>query len=357
MIQGEQKVITEKEYRELMIDSSSSLKDFSFDKRKYYRRYIANEPIEKKDTQAILTGQLVELLLWEEEKFDDKFYISACPKAPTGKMNEFVENLYQLTLESTDEEGIVTKDFETLSLEAYEQTGYGISYKAVMTGKNGFIGQDPEIYYNELRAIRPKNLSTVTVQDVENAERIVQELRTNPITKDIVNLVDDERYTVLNQFSIEGYEVDEHPFKSLLDFVIIDHKLKKVQIYDLKVTWSVEDFFREYFLKRRAYIQAYLYYRAMEELSYKEESGFYDYEILPPRFIVSDSINYYSPLIYTLTREDLDEAYNGFEFRGYKYPGVKTLIEELKWSLDMNIWSISKSNYLANGVINIKANV
>jgi len=352
MIQGEQKVNTERDYRELMIDSSSSLKDFSLDRRKYYRKYIANEQVEDKDNQAILTGKLVETLLWEEELFDDKFYISACATAPTGLMNNFVEALYELTMDCTDEQGVVGRDFESLSIEAYEKSGYKLTYKTVI-GK--FIGSDDEIYYNEIRAIRPKKLSTVTVQDVTNAENIVNELRNNPVTKGIVNLVDDERYTVLKQFQVENYVVDGHFFKSMLDYVVIDHEKRTVQIYDLKVTFAVEGFYKEYYLYRRAYIQAYLYYRAMEELSYLEDSGFYDYEILPPRFIVSDSINYYSPLIYKMTKEDLMEAYNGFEYRGYEYPGVKQIISDLKWALDMNIWNISRENYLNNGVINIKS--
>ncbi|MBC7088740.1 MAG: hypothetical protein H5T96_09800 [Tissierellales bacterium] len=351
-IQGEQKVTGEKEYRELMIDSSSSLKDFSFNRKQYYKKYIANEPEEEKDTQAILTGKLVETLLWEEDKFDEKFYISAIKEPPSGMMANFVEALYEATIACTNEDGEITRDFESLSTEAYEKSGYKLPYKTII-GK--FVGSDDEIYYNEIRNIRPKKLSTVTVQDVENAERIVQELRTNPITKDIVNLVSDERYTVLNQYSVEGYIIDEHPFKSLLDFIVIDHEKRTVQIYDLKVVWAVEEFYREYFLKRRAYIQGYLYYRAMEELSYLEDSGFYDYEILPPKFIVSDSINYYSPLIYKMTKEDLMEAYNGFEYKGWAYPGVKSIIEELKWCLEFNIWNISKANYESNGVVNLKS--
>ena len=351
MIQGEQKVNTEQDYRALMIDSSSSLKDFSVDRRKYYRKYIANEQVEEKETQAILTGKLVETLLWEEHLFDDKFYISACTTSPTGLMSNFVEALYEATIASTDEYGVVGRDFESLSTDAYENSGYKLPYKTVM---NKFIGSDDEIYYNEIRIIRPKKLSTVTVQDVTNAESIVNELRTNSITKDIVTMVNDKRYTVLTQHQIEGFTIDGHVFKMMMDHAIVDHEKKTVQPYDLKVTWNVENFYEEYYLYRRSYIQAYVYYRGVDDESYKESSEFHDYEVLPPRFIVADSINYYSPLIYKLSSSDLIDAYNGFEYKGRKYPGVGSIIENLKWTLDMNIWNISRENYLNNGIVNIK---
>jgi len=351
MIQGEQKVNTEQDYREIMIDSSSSLKDFSMDRRKYYRRHIANEQIEDKENQAILTGKLVETLLFEEHLFDDKFYISACTTAPSGLMANFVEALYEATISSTDEDGVVGRDFESLSMEAYEKSGYKLPYKTVL-GK--FVGSDDEIYYNEIRHIRPKKLSTVTVQDVTNAEAIVSALRNSPITKDVVTMVDDVRYSVLTQHQIEGFEIDGHKFKMMMDYAIIDHKNKTIQPYDLKVTWNVENFYEEYYLYRRSYIQAYVYYRGVDDSSYNESSGFHDYEVLPPRFIVADSINYYSPLIYKLSSSDLLDAYNGFEYKGRKYPGVQSIIENLKFALDMNIWNISKENYLNNGVVNIK---
>jgi len=352
MIQGEEKVKTEQDYRALMIDSSSSLKVFSMDRRKYYRMFIANEDIkDEKESQAILMGKLVETLLFEEELFDEKFYISACTTAPSGLMSNFVEALYEVTIASTDEYGVVGRDFESLSMEAYEASGYKLPYKTVL---NKFIGSDDEIYYNEIRHIRPKKLSTVTVQDVTNAESIVSELRTNTITKDIVTMVDDKRYTVLTQHQIEGFEIDGHIFKMMMDYAIIDHEKKTIQPYDLKVTWNVENFYEEYYLYRRAYIQAYIYYKGVDSESYKDDSIYYDYEVLSPRFIVADSINYYSPLIYTISQNDLLDAYNGFEHKRKQYPGVKSIIENLKWALNMNIWGISRENYLNNGVVNIK---
>ena len=337
---------TESEYRAVDMNSSSSLKDFSLDRKKYFRKHVKNEKVEEKDSGAATMGRLVETLLMEPELFDERFYMSSLVSAPTGLMLEFVEALYRITMEATDEEGNVKRTFEDISRDAYAASGFKIKYDAVI-GK--FVGSDAELYYNELRQVRAKGLSVVTTEDVTNAERIVEELRVNSFTADIVNKVTSARWEVFNQFQIEGYEIDGMKLKSMIDKLIIDNEKKQVHIYDLKCVWAVENFYTEYYLYRRAYIQAFLYHRAIMFMW-----EFEGYEVLPPKFIVCDSSNYYSPLIYKLTVKDLDEAYEGFEYKGREYPGVKAIIEELKWALENDIWNVSMTNFLNRGVVFLK---
>lgn len=346
MIKGVKK--TEAMYRNVPLDSSSSLKDFSMDRRKYYKKYILGESVEDKDSLAAVTGRVVETLLLEPEEFDNRFYMSACANAPTGLMLAFVEALYKHTMAATDDNGEVNRTFEDIAKDAYVESGFKIKLDAVL-GK--FIGSDNEIYYNELRKVKSMNLTVVTTEDVSNAEKIVEELKNNSVTHEVVNLVNSDRWEIHNQLQVEGYEVEGHKFKSMMDKVVIDHKQKTVQVYDLKCTWSVENFLEEYYLYRRAYIQAYLYYRAMMHYAKDNLKG---YNVLPPRFIVCDSINYYNPLIYTLSKQDLDDAFNGFTHKNREYKGVKEIIEDLKWALENNVWNISKANFINNGIVNIK---
>ena len=352
MINGVSRNQSEKSYREVMLDSSSSLKDFSMDRKKYYKKYILNEYVEDKDSQAALMGRIVETQLMEPDLFDTRFYMSACAKAPTANMLLFVEALYDRTKEATNDAGEVTRSFEDISRSAYTDAGYKIPYERVI---NSFTGSDAEIYYDEIRKVRTNGLSVVTTQDVTNADRIVEELRTNSITKDIVNLVNSVRYGVMNQHQVEAYKVGGHLFKSMMDKVIVDYQEKTIQVYDLKCVWAVENFFEEYYLYRRAYIQAYLYYRAALSLTLDPNSSVYGYKVLPPSFIVCDSMNYFSPLVYTLSENDLADALLGFEFKGRDYPGVKDLIEDLHWALKTNIWGISRKNHLLNGMIPLRS--
>jgi hypothetical protein len=350
MIEGRTK--TEALYRAINLDSSSSLKEFSMDRKKYHRKYVLGESVDDKDTQAAVMGRIVETLLMEPHEFDNRFYMSVCLAPPTGLMLSFVEALYKHTTEATDENGRVSRDFAEIAKDAYTDSGFKIKFDAVISK---FQGSDAEVYYNELREVKGKGLTVATTQDVENAEKIVTELRTNDITAHVVNLVNSARYTVQNQLQIEGYDVNGHQFKSMMDKVVIDHKEQTIQVYDLKCTWSVENFLEEYYLYRRAYIQAYLYFHAAMHMKTNNEE-LSEYNVIPPKFIVCDSTNYFSPLIYTLSHDDLDDAYNGFEHKGKLYTGVKNIIEDLKWALESNVWNISRKNYLAGGQINIRSN-
>ena len=207
MINGLNK--NQNEYRKVALASSSSLKDFSLDKRLYYKRYILGEPIEEKTNQAIITGNLVDCLLLEEDKFDERFHMSCCANAPTGLMEAFVEALYSINKASCDEDGNSIRSFEDVSKEAYVASGFKITYEAVI---KKFVGSDAEIYYDEIRRVRGANLTVVTLNDVNNAQKIVDELKVNFVTERIVNLVDSDRYKVINQLQIEDFEIDGHNF-------------------------------------------------------------------------------------------------------------------------------------------------
>jgi len=347
MIAGKNK--TEKTYRAIIMDSSSSLKEFSLDRKKYYKKYVLGEKSEDKDTQASIIGRVVETLLLEPEEFDNRFYMSACVSAPTGLMLAFVEALYKHTSESTNEHGQVTRGFEEIALDAYRDSGFKIKFDAVIAK---FVGSDAEIFYNEIRTVRSSGLTVITTEDVTNSEKIVTELKTNNVTAEVVNLVNSTRWEIFNQMQIEGYEIGGVKFKSMMDKLVIDHNKKTIQVYDLKCVWAVENFFEEYYLYRRAYIQAYLYWTACNKI--KEELDIMDYYVEYPKFIVCDSTNYLNPLIYTLSTGDINDALTGFEYKGKKYPGVQELISDLKWATENDTWNISRKNSLTNGVVNLR---
>lgn len=342
---------TEKTYRAIDLNSSSSLKEFLLDRKKYHKKYILSEAVDEKDTQASIIGRIVETLLLEPEEFENRFYMSSCATAPTGLMLAFVEALYKFTSMATDADGKITRNFEDIAREAYVESGFKIKFDAVLSK---FQGTDAEVYYNELRIVRGKGLTVITTEDVTNAEKIVEELRNNPVTAEVVNLVNSRRWQIFNQFQVEGYEIDGMKFKSMMDKVVVDHDNKTIQVYDLKCVWAVEGFYEEYYLYRRAYIQAFLYHRA---LVYKLDAFPFDhgdYEILYPKFIVCDSTNYLNPLIYTLDDDDMEDAYRGFEHKGRKYTGVKEIISDLKWAMENDKWNISRKNYINNGIVNLR---
>jgi hypothetical protein len=346
MIKGPSR--TEAEYRAIVMDSSSSLKEFSQDRKKYHKKYVLGERVTEEENKAATMGRLVETKLMEPELFDEKFYPSTCQSTPTGLMLDFVEALYKHMSEAV-KDGEITRPFEDISRDAYNDSGFKIKYEAVMTK---FMGSDAEAYFDEIMLVRSKGMTVVSINDVTNCDRIVTELKTNPFTASIVNQDKTSRYDVYNQLQVENYQVHGHKFKRMMDKVIVDHHTQTIQIYDLKCTWSVEGFYKEYYLYRRAYIQAFLYWHAghfhFQDLVDK------GYKVKYPSFIVCDSTNYFSPLIYTLDTEDMTNARDGFDLKGYIYPGVLETIDNLKWAIENDTWNISRKNYLNGGIVNIK---
>ena len=345
--------MTEKEYRAIPTNSSSSLKEFSIDKRKYRKIYILKErEDEDDDSLAATMGRLVETILMEPERFDDMFYMSACASVPGAVMLSFVNALVKVTIDNTDPDtGEVTMDFLDMATIAYTNSDCKQKLETVI---KSFSGSDAEIYYEELVKVKINNLTVITPKDVNNAERVVEELVFNPITATIVNLKTGPRFEVANQLKIKDFDIDGMPMKGMLDKVIIDHTSKTIQLYDLKCTWSVEKFYKEYYLYRRAYIQGYTYYKALQSITLKPGNPYSGYEVLLPKFIVCDSINYYSPLIYEMSEQDIKDAYLGFERRGYYYPGVKEIIDELNWSIKNDKWNISKKNFDNAGLVKLE---
>jgi len=343
--------ISEEEYRAIKKNSSSSLKDFAEDRRKYYKRHILKEKVTEKYNAALEMGRIVETLLMEPDRFDDQFFMSSCANIPGGLMGDFVLALVKYTIKYTNEDGVCTEDFMNLAELALADSGFKQSLPTVL---KKFYGSDAEVYFNELKLVEFNDLTVVTPDDINNGERIVEELKNNRNTSTVVSLKSSAKFEVYNQIKIDGFSIDGMPLKAMLDKVIVNHSEKIIQLYDLKCTWSVEKFYKDYYLYRKAYIPAYVYYQALLQETKCKDSDFYGYTVKNPMFIVCDSINYYDPLIFITTNENLHEAYHGFSVKGYHYPGVKEIISDLKWAIDNDSWRISRENYMNKGLVSLK---
>ena len=342
---------TEREYRAIPVDSASTLKEFAISPYKYYKRYVLGEKLEdEEESRATLIGSIVHCLLLEPHVFDEKFYVSTCEDKPTEKMLEFVNALYKHTLLATDEDGNVTKDFSFIAMDAYNDSGFKWKFETVIEKFSG-VSED---YYAELLATRPRNISVVSGADQRIAEQICNALKNDEFLYEIMNQEDTEDITVLNEVKLEGpkFIIFGLLLKGMVDKMILNHKIKKISIYDLKITWDNENFFEGYYLKRRSYIQAFIYWQLVQ--IWAEENGYEDYEIEYPKFIVADSQNFYKPLTYVLNSEDIKGAVEGFNYKGKFYKGTLDIITDLKWAIEKNEWQMTRENFLARGIVSFK---
>lgn len=350
MISG--KPMTNSEYRKMDRLSASDLRLFITDKKKFFKKHIekADEDEDEEYNRSFLIGDIVHCKLLEPDEFDNKFFMSICSEPPTGLMLKFTEALVKYTRIYTDEEGVVTVNFEEIAKEAYKEAGFKWTFPIVL---EKFKGSNAETYYQELRESRVNGKKVVTLSDINIADAVVNTLKTHEFTRSIVNEVSTEDVIILHEtqllFEYGGFEL-----KSMLDKIRIDKKAKTVQIYDYKVVWDNQRFYREYYLYRRADIQGFLYWRAAIQ-ALKADFDLGDYEFLPPIFIVADSTNFYAPILFKMSMDDLHNSEFGWtdENNGRVYKGVNEILEELMWHNENGSWGETPKLREQNGIVPI----
>lgn len=333
MITGKKR--SEKEYRRLDILSGSDLKVFATeDRRVFFKKCILKDKGDEENSRPSKIGALCHCLLLEPSEFDNKFFMSLCNEPPTGNMKKFVDSLYKHTIANTDESGEVQLEFSDLADLAYIDSGYKTKLETVL---GNFKDKEPELYYRELRACGTTGKELICTQDRNIAERVVETIRNHEYTKDIFG-------DSLKETQIDDFQIDGLALKAMIDDIEIVGDT--ITITDLKVTWTNENFYKEYFLKRRSDIQAFVYKKAVE-------SKYPGFKINNFRFVVADSTNFNAPLIYEIGDEWEKKTYWGFEEDGRYYTGLKDIIESIKWHNSTGNWGISKKAFDNLGLIKL----
>ena len=141
--------------------------------------------------------------------------------------------------------------------------------------------------------------------------------------------------------------------KSKLDIIKIDHNKKTITPYDLKTTGFDKEDFINSFYKFRYYIQASMYYEAINEWRFNNYS---DYLLKPFQFIVVQDIDPSNPVVYTVSDTIIDKGHSGFYNEDGKLlrKGYDQLIDEYLWHVNNEKFSFSKETYESNGNITIE---
>jgi len=336
--------MTEREYRKLDALSQSMIKDFAKDRKKFQQKYILGEEVKDEESPAMLMGNLVDCMKFTPADFENRYCMGACTSKPTEKMLVFVNTLFEETVKCLDEQGEITRPFVDLATIARERAEYKISLEQIL---KSFVGKEPEVYYRDL--LHSIGKTVISQKERETAEKIVEALDRSPFTGPIFNPTD-EAIEEIYQYPILDFTILEMECKGLLDKFEINHREEYIQPWDLKVTWSVEGFYKEYYLGKKGYIQAGVYDIGCKVF---RDANYPNYEVRPMKFVVADSANYYAPLIYELSAQDIVDALKGFTHRGYPYKGVFQLVSEIKWHQTMDIWDMSMENFLNEGRVNL----
>lgn len=328
----------EKEYRGLDKPSYSLLKEFASSREDYFRKYILREEVEKRESDDMTRGRVIETLLFEPEYLEDRFFVSTVdsdklPKEGTN-MHKYVKELVKITsgekLKAWGDGGAMDGySWEDALIDAYNRAG--ISKPGVEKFLEGYGGSEAEKWYYELMETERTVISSHMLLSSERNKGYLEPL----LEKET------EGKKVLYQQTME-WVYNDLELKGMADMITLDEKRKIAQPYDLKCTWELEEFWKNY-IKNKYYLQGAVYDSGIKDMLGSE------WTVNPMKFITCDSKSSLKPIIYSMTELDRAKAYTGFWNRGYYNKGLNEVIEEFLWHHTTNVWDMSKGAYENNG--------
>jgi hypothetical protein len=287
--------------------------------------------------EGITIGGLVDLLLFEPDKFKSNYYIFNA-KVPTASLKDLADIITSGFNEIPDRTEVfhVAKGANLWSKVVKEDTYY-----------NKFDTPD---FWSYLKAVfESKGKTIVTPEDKELAESIVEVLKNHKYSKGIVAYPnkDEDKYVQLEL----NFTYNQFAFKGLVDLVIVNHKDKTIQFIDLKTGSNNATQFSSSFVKYRYYLQAALY--RIGASSFISEYKLHGYKVLPFKFLYIGRFEKI-PLVYKVTEKWHQAAINGFTTKaGYKYRGLDDLLDDIEWHWTNKEFNLTADIINNNGEVEI----
>lgn len=297
---------------------------------------------DKKDSEALRFGGLVDTLRTDPEAVSEKFFIADFPSL-TDAITRIVKSAFTLFGETYRSLELIP--FNDL-FKIIEAESYYPNWKPE-TRVNDIIKKGTE-YYNLLYLSGNKII--MSNEDYQRAKNCVDTLGTHSFTKDLffINPFDkdiEKHY----QFKFILENESNTSVKCMFDLLIVNHADKTIQPCDLKTTGKDESSFEESFLQWRYDLQATLYSYILARTIEKDEY-FKDFKILPFRFIVINAYNL-TPLVWEFKYNHVKSDWK--DNKGNIYKGWRSLLKELLWHLNSNKYEYSVDAYSNEGILPI----
>ena len=351
--------IAKSEYRKINKLSASDIKLFNENRYKFYVTKVLGEKQEDLTSPAIVLGTLVDFILSDcrgsldefDKRFDEKFKLLSIKKG-SGQMFLLVDELFKFTLRDMDEEGNITSSFSTRFEEAFDklQSQDKFKGKKVEWALEQFRNSDEEIYFQEcLDSIGKYVVDQSMLEKAKSTvEMVIQDENVNWLFNGAIDL--DNLSKAVIEFEYLGMEC-----KCEIDDLSINHLNKKIIITEIKTSYDIMDAFEYTYLKRRYDLAAAFYYLAV--IQFRDNKNLNGYDIEFQFLAVDTSKERLRPLIYKLSKDDIDRAINGFRLKtGSYYKGLVELIQEIKWCSETQNWNISEKAFKNNGILNLEIN-
>lgn len=317
-------LVDEQTYRNDNALSYSRLAQFF---RQGPKALISNEKI---DTPSLRFGSLCDTILTAPEEFDDRFYV-----ADIDRFSDTIRKMVEYVYENTEEHESLESIGNTLIVPLNE-FDYQTNWKDETRIKKLIeLGSD---YYTVLKYSTGKIV--ITQQELEEAQQCVQTLRTHPFTYKIFEC--NEHQEILYQLKFKT-EIDNIPFRFMMDICKVDYERKTILPIDLKTTGKSEEDFEKSFLDWCYWIQGGAYRTGLYKITI-EDDFFSDFMILPFQFCVINR-NSLNPLIW-----EMDDK-KTLEFTKEKYGTTwGQILEDANWHLQNGKFDYSRKSYENKGI-------
>jgi hypothetical protein len=348
------------EYRKLTSLNYSMLKVWDENPSLFFDQYKLGKTRKSKPSMSTTVGDIAHFFVLDchgdEREFDnriDEKFAQLDYELGTGQVFILCDHLFDVTEENTNEEGICTMAMADMFDEAFNRVKAQDKYKGKDIDK---VWDDFEKNGQDYYKSRIANIGKIMVTPVmlDKGKFVGQSVLRDENTSHIFLGSKDTLHTSFPiEWLYDNVDCTQTKCKSELDLFKIDHKKKKIYLYDLKCTWDNEGFTYGY-LKYYYYIQQAFYWLAAKYYFSHIEDQYSDYEIVPMQYIVADtSLNNRRPLIFPCTEKDLLAGLDGFKLSHREYRGVNQLMDELCWAENNNIWNMSKDAYSQNGIMRL----
>ena len=237
------------------------------------------------DTPSLTFGSMVDTLITgSEEEFQQQFIVVDDPG-----LSDTLKEITQILFSLHKDDG---RRFEEIEDEELARVGKECDYYAGDKYANyrvKLIKENCKPYYNTLCIAEGKKV--VSQNDVEDARRAAQALKTNPFTafyfadNDPFDETIQRFYQLKFKHSHEGVD-----YRSMVDLIVVRHDLMTIQPVDLKTSSHNEWEFPKSFQQYRYDIQGRLYWRNIKA-NVLADPFFKDYKVLPYKFIVVNRKN------------------------------------------------------------------
>lgn len=264
------------------------------------------------DTKALRMGSVIDLLVFEPDKFNDTYYCYDGDK-PTATLGKLCDIILENYIEVPSKETV---------LEIIKANKFWNNIKKIESLEKNF--NVPEFWEYITTQLKVKDKIIINTPEKIACEEIAFILKTHEHSKDIIN------GEGISQFKFT-YELDNVILRGIIDKVLIDYENKTIRFIDLKTGSNDALEFKSSFIKYRYYIQAFIYQAAFETVCKELNLDIEEFTLLPFQFLyISKSERI--PLVLEVTDKWYTAARDGFvTTSGYNYKGVNTLIKEIYW--------------------------